>query len=189
MRNSLYSGPATRWLKSAADSSLFQNVTGGSLDPKSMRDREAINRFCAFTLVGWKSYFGGDMDGFLAGALGEMNAKPTKELDKLRLRFDRSMEINRDLFGRHAFRKSLVADDPKANRSVINIALFDVCSVLLADLSAEAFKRRIPNVRRAIIALLNDESFSFSITYSTNSTRQVQERFSSAEEAISEFLQ
>src|SRR5438552_794318 len=54
MRNCLYNGPATQWLKDAADSQLFLVATGGSLDRKKMRDREAINRFCAFRILGWK---------------------------------------------------------------------------------------------------------------------------------------
>lgn len=53
MRNCLYNGAATRWLREAAASEAFQMVTGGTLDSKKMRDREAINRFCAFrSLVG-----------------------------------------------------------------------------------------------------------------------------------------
>ena len=187
MRNSLYSGPATRWLRSAADSDLFQDATGGSLDPKSMRDREAINRFCAFSLLGWKKYSGADMDGFLAAALEQMNESPTQRLDALRKRFDRSMVINHTLFGRHAFRKSLRENNPDANRSVINIALFDVCSVVLGTITDTALGTRKKEVRSAVIDLVNDDDFSFSITYSTNSTKQVQERFMSVEGALSEF--
>jgi hypothetical protein len=48
MRNCLYNGPATHWLKAAAGRPAFLRATGRSLDPKTMRDREAINRFCAF---------------------------------------------------------------------------------------------------------------------------------------------
>ena len=52
MRNALYSGPATEWLRDASKGKAFQTATGGSLNPKTMRDREAINRFCAFSLLG-----------------------------------------------------------------------------------------------------------------------------------------
>jgi len=51
MRNSLHNGPATRWLRNVSKSELFLNATGGSLDTLKMRDREAINRFCAFKLI------------------------------------------------------------------------------------------------------------------------------------------
>ena len=52
MRNCLFSGDATRWLKDASKSADFLRATGGSLDSRTMRDREAINRFCAFSILG-----------------------------------------------------------------------------------------------------------------------------------------
>lgn len=74
------------------------------------------------------------MDGYLAKVLETMNTMPSKDLDALKARFDASMKINAELFGRHAFRKSLALNDRSANRNVINIALFDVCSVIFARL-------------------------------------------------------
>ena len=68
MRNCLYVGNASRWLKDQAQSNWFQTTTGGSLNPKTMRDREAINRFCGFYLLGVDAYRG-DMDSFLADTL------------------------------------------------------------------------------------------------------------------------
>lgn len=73
------------------------------------------------------------MDLFLATALNKMNAFPSDDLHILRQSFDRSMEINNLLFGKHAFRKSLAEDDADADRNILNISLFDVCSVLLGD--------------------------------------------------------
>ncbi|WP_216644546.1 DUF262 domain-containing protein [Candidatus Thiodictyon syntrophicum] len=49
MRNCLFNGPATQWLKKASRSPEFLAASGRSLDSKSMRDREAINRFCAYS--------------------------------------------------------------------------------------------------------------------------------------------
>lgn len=95
MRNALYNGVATNWLKDAADSPEFRTATGGSLDRRTMRDREAINRFCAFSLIGWQNYRGGDMDTFLAGGLTRMSEASGKDLATLRQQFDNSMQINR----------------------------------------------------------------------------------------------
>lgn len=52
MRNALYNGTGTRWLAEAAEGKPFQKATGGTLNDRTMRDREAINRFCAFQLLG-----------------------------------------------------------------------------------------------------------------------------------------
>ena len=175
MRNSLYSGPATRWLKDAATDESFLKTTGGSLSSKTMRDREAVNRFCAFRLLGHNGYRG-DMDSFLANTLEVMNDQGNDERDELRRVFERSMKLNYRLFEEHAFRKSILPS-PSGNRSVINIALFDVCAVLLPDLSDEQISNKAEDIREATRSLLRDETFVHAITYSTNSTRQVQDRF------------
>jgi hypothetical protein len=177
MRNSLYNGRATRWLKKAAEADPFRAATGGSLDPKTMRDREAINRFCAFRLLTYGTYRGGDMDGFLGQTLQRMNAMSEEELTQLRASFEHSMTVNQVLFGHHAFRKSLAESDLSARRSILNISLFDVCSTLLVDFPTTSNVHQQSTVRKAITGLLKDEKFSFAITYSTNSTNQIRTRF------------
>lgn len=187
MRNCLYNGPATVWLKNASDNEHFITTTGGSLDKKKMRDREAINRFLAFYLLGENKFKGGDMDFFLAIGLETFNALDTEERDKIHDSFIYSMRVNRYLFGEHAFRKSL-AQDKFSNRSVLNIALFDVLSVILADTDKQAIKSKKDNLVAAIKNLIIDSSFAHSISYSTNSTKQVQNRFKLARKAINEAL-
>jgi hypothetical protein len=188
MRNSLYNGPATRWLKAAAEGEAFRKATGGSLDPLTMRDREAINRFCAFRILTMDAYRGGDMDGFLGQTLEQMNNWSPHNLEALRVEFDYSMNLNRKFFAHHAFRKSLAEDSANARRSPVNISLFDVCSVLFIDVPKKLPGRQHDELRQAVIKLLNDDDFSFAITYSTNSTNQVRTRFEMAREAIEVIL-
>ena len=185
MRNALYSGPATIWLKEAASGFHFRSATGGGLDPKTMRDREAINRFCAFLLFHAEGYKG-DMDAFLADALMRMNSLPSDKLQDLRRIFDASMRLNRDLFGDHAFRKSLSALGAASKRQVLNIALFDVCSVLLANDGHRIASqpKAIQAVKLALACLIQTKDFSTAITYSTNSTKAVVARFALARDAI-----
>ena len=184
MRNCLYNGPATRWLKDAADSDIFIVATGRSLDRKTMRDREAINRFCAFFLMGEDSYKSADMDGFLAEALDAMNDMNEAQIKELSATFFNSMRVNQLLFGRHAFRKSLASENPHVARTIINIALFDVCSVLLAKVTEEEVEARGEVIRNAVRELMQDSGFDHAISYSTNSTRQVVTRFYKAREAL-----
>lgn len=113
MRNALYNGDATNWLKEAAEGDAFRSATGQSLNPKTMRDREAINRFCAFELLGRQKYRTGDMDGFLADGLTRLASLKAEERAALRKRFDAAMVLNRKLFGEHAFRKSLTYEGPR----------------------------------------------------------------------------
>ncbi|WP_447750827.1 DUF262 domain-containing protein [Sphingopyxis fribergensis] len=186
MRNALYDGPATRWLSEQSKSRSFRSVTGGSLDPKTMRDREAINRFCAFYLLGSDDYTSGDMDAFLAKALRQMNE--LEDLDELTEAFETGLKRNDQLFGRHAFRKSLVEVDTDAYRSVINISLFEVMMVGLARLDDDDFDENVEEIEEALINLLVEESFLHAVTYSTNSTRQVHQRFRMIDEALQEFM-
>lgn len=189
MRNALYSGPATRWLKNAAESDEFRSVTGMSLNDKTMRDREAINRFCAFKLLGYKTYTSGDMDAFLGKGLKELeriNDTDRSELTKL---FVDTMNLNRVLFKEHAFRKSLSHLPSITSRTVINIALFEVCSVLMSVPSVLNASEKIhKNLKYSIIKLLSDDNFNKSITHSTNSTAAVQYRFSSLSQMIDQSL-
>lgn len=183
MRNCLFNGPATKWLKDAASSPQFIAASGRSLQPKTMRDREAINRFCAFYLLGEQSYKSGDMDDFLARGLKYMTEHPNK-LDDLYASFTHTMEANRFLFKDHAFRKSLAREEAYAARSVLNIALFDVFSVLMTQFSMAEIEEFADEIRETSQALLSDEKFIHAITYSTNSTRQVGLRFQLAREAL-----
>jgi hypothetical protein len=188
MRNSLYNGLATQWLRQAAESEKFRVATGNSLDPKTMRDREVINRFCAFRLLGYDSYQGADMDGFLGKALEHINTLSADDLANLTKAFEHSMTMNHMIFGDHAFRKSLAENDGNQRRSPINVSLFDVCSVILADLPASLTKERKNKIKKIIQELIYEEEFNFSITYSTNSTKQVQGRFELAYGALEEVI-
>jgi hypothetical protein len=188
MRNALYNGPATQWLKQAAEGELFQIATAGSLDSKAMRDREAINRFCAFSLLSWESYTTGDMDSFLALGLKRLAELSVEERANLRREFDAAMSLSARLFGQHAFRKSLASEYSNAPRSVINISLFEVSAVILSRFASVFDSVSDDTVRLIIEILVRDDDFARSITYSTNSTQAVRKRFSMLEGALESFL-
>lgn len=184
MRNALYNGPATAWLKQAAEGTAFQTATDGSLNPRTMRDREAINRFSAFKLLGPEAYSARDMDGFLAKGLLRLAELSPEDRINLRVQFDTAMNINRQLFGQHAFRKSLAIPGLTSPRTVINISLFEVCAVFLSEFP-ETISEPVQNeLRSSIIKLVEDNNFNKHITYSTNSTVAVQGRFSEMQSAI-----
>jgi hypothetical protein len=193
MRNALYNGKATRWLARMADEAQFLSVTGGSLSRLTMRDREAINRFLGFHILNWRTYTSGDIDLFLAQALSELNKQNDEHINGLTKQFLASMHRNEVLFNRHAFRKSLVDAGPNGNarlayRSVINISLFDVLSVLFVKISDKQISSDGEAIRAKIVELLADANFVNSITYSTNSTVQVRTRFTMMTQALSGWL-
>ena len=104
MRNSLFMGCGTRFLKTESRTEIFIRATGESLNAKKMRDREFVNRFCAFQLLDLDEYRG-DMDKFLADCLRRMNKMDEAGLSRLSADFRRGLANNFMLFSRHAFRK------------------------------------------------------------------------------------
>lgn len=184
MRNCLFMGSATQFMKEESQTEIFSQATGGSLNRKTMRDREFVNRFCAFQILGYESY-NGDMDDFLARCLQEMNGMSESTLSDLSERFRQSLANNLHLFGRHAFRKHT----PEQNwRSVINASLWDVMSTGLSGCDESLVEKMAVPLRREIYGILEDEEFINSITYSTNSTVKVQRRFDMTREIFAEVL-
>ena len=185
MRNALYNGPGTRWLSAMARHKTFLMTTGWSLNAKTMRDREAVNRFAAFHVLGPSAYDAGDMDDFLACAIEDLNERDDEWLSDLRKRFILSMHSNRAVFGRHAFRKSLAWG--QSTRSVINISLFDVMSTWLSVIPKAVVDANVTDIFERVEDLVNDGDFAHAITYSTNSTSQVQTRFRLAADVLAGF--
>jgi hypothetical protein len=182
MRNCLYMGSATRFLRWEAETDLFRQATGNSLRSDTMRDREFVNRFCAFHLLDLDSYRG-EMDEFLANALIQMNAFPPHELDSLSASFRNTLNNNLFVFGEHAFRKH---EPGQERRSIVNASLWDVMSTGLAKIPDSEVQAHAELLRERFYLLMKDEPFIRSITYSPNSTGQVRHRFKVLRRIITE---
>ena len=184
MRNCLFMGRATRFLKQEARSDIFLKVTGRSLNEITMRDREFVNRFCAFRLLELDEYRG-DMDDFLATCLRQMNKLEESELSRLSDEFRRSLANNFMLFGRHAFRKH---EPEQESRSVLNASFWDVMSTGLSHYTADQVEACAEPLRQAIYGLFKDEEFNIAITYGPNNTRKVRTRFEMTRRKFKEIL-
>ena len=173
MRNCLCMGQATRFLKNESNTDIFLQATGSSLNQKTMRDREFVNRFCAFQLLGLDEYVG-DMDLFLADCLNLMNKMQESDLEKLSVEHCRGLANNLTLFNRHAFRKH---EPGQEGRSVLNASLWDVMSTGLSHYTEAQVKTCAVPLREAVYRLLEDEEFNAAITIGTNDTKKVRCRF------------
>lgn len=185
MRNCIYNGLATNWLKEESETELFLTATGESLDSKKMRDRELINRFCAFHLLGYETYTKADMDGYLAKALQQMNNMSESELAHLSTAFRRGLQNNYELFERHAFRKHTPGQDA---RNIFNASLWDVMTTGLAQYSEDDVNDKADELSDAFYKLLGDDEFIAAITYSPNSVKRVEKRFELANEMFEEVM-
>ena len=182
MRNAIYNGPATEFLRVEAESELFKAATGGSLDTSKMQDREFVNRFCSFHLLDIATYKG-DMDDWLARGLVKLGKQSSDEVADLRAKFQRALRNNLAAFGKHAFRKHRSQDQ---SRSVVNTSLFDVMMGTLARVDDDAVQVRAENLRQAFYRLMDDEEFTSAITFGTNQTDKVKGRFEIATRTMEE---
>jgi hypothetical protein len=182
MRNCLYVGNATRWLGRMADHSDFLDATERSLNWRTMRDRECINRFAGFYLRGPGEY-AGDMEDFLNLTLESMNR--SCDFSDLTQVFLKSMRINHAIFGKHAFRKTI---SPLGLRSVVNVALFDIFSTEFASWPERTALEHADEIQDATKSMLRDADFLDSISRSTNSARNVKIRFHFIESKIRSLL-
>ena len=184
MRNSLFMGQGTRFLKEETQTGIFLKATGGSLNKKTMRDREFVNRFCAFRILNLKEYHG-DMDEFLANCLEKMNGSDESKLLQLTNEFRRGLANNVELFERHAFRKH----EPGQNRrSVLNASLWDVMATGLSRYAEGRVVACADSLRQAIYGLLEDEDFNAAITYGTNDAGKVKLRFQKTRKVFQEVM-
>lgn len=180
MRNCLYMGPATRFLKEEVATQLFLGATGKSLQSKTMRDREFVNRFCAFQVLPIDEY-DGDMDAFLAQALKTMNQLPENRLKKLSREFRAGLANNFEVFGSYAFRKHT---KDQVSHSALNAALWDVMSTVLSQQAEEVVEAKASKIRSAFFGLLKDKEFVKSISEGTSQTKNVLYRFEAAQAAF-----
>ncbi|MFM2045030.1 MAG: hypothetical protein RLY86_3606 [Pseudomonadota bacterium] len=174
MRNCLHTGPATRFLKEEAAIDLFKDATGNSLTPLKMLDREMINRFCGFQVLGLDAYEG-QMDDFLARTLEEMNRRATEAFfGDLRIKLRRTLTNNLRAFGRHAFRKQIRGRDA---RIVFNASIWDTMSFHMAELDEDWVANNAETIGSAFLDLLDNPEFRDSISLGTSQQNRVRDRF------------
>jgi hypothetical protein len=182
MRNAMFSGAATIFLRDEAATDLFRKATGESLDQKTMRDREFVNRFCSFSLLELDTYKG-DMDDWLARGLTHLGKLNDIDQAALRGKFHRALQNNLTVFGKHAFRKHRRFDQ---SRSILNASLFDVMACALAVRKEENVDERAEKLRTSFYSRMDDERFNRAITYGPNSQKEVVTRFEIVEAMMKE---
>ena len=173
MRNSLFTGRATLFLKTESRTEIFAKATGGSLNTKTMRDRELVNRFCAFQLLDLGEYRG-DMDDFLARCLRRMNKMEEAELSRLSEEFRTGLANNFMVFGQHAFRKYSAG---QTRRSRLNASFWDVMSTGLSRYPPDRVAAAAEPLLSSVHDLFDNDEFNTAITYGTSDTRKVKLRF------------
>lgn len=153
IRNALYNGGGTNFIKKLASSEVFLNVTNNSIKDKRMIAQECVLRFISFLLVGKDGFYEKDnLDSFLIRTLKLLNTlnkkKDEKELNNIKILVNNFNELerlfylgllrNKDFFGNNAFRLMSINTN---KRTPINRALLETFGTLLAKLSNIEFEK------------------------------------------------
>lgn len=211
IRNALYTGTATELLGRLAKEETFLQATCGSVPPGRMLDHEIILRYLSFLVRDRASYnrsYGSDI--WLSDTMIILNARPnysSQELQKrilkktvvldaiknfsdenIRETFVTAMKRAMQLFGKHAFRKSV----PGMRRTPVNKSLFESWSVLLGNMSEENFKR-LCNRRNLFFQeygnLLKDKSFEYVISRDSMKHISVAQRYTKLTELVNKICE
>lgn len=184
IRHALNQGKATRFLVETTESQGFKKAV--KISNKRMQDRELVLRFVAFSLNSYEGYVP-PMLHFLNRVMEDMNKLPTSTLTALGNNLSSALELSTELFGKDIFSKSIV----DSSRPVINRALFETWTVVLAKLSPPEQQIIRENKAKLLLeykALFSDQKFFRSITDSTTGRIQVLERFSGIEQLVKNIL-
>lgn len=184
IRHALFQGTPAKLLAELAKTDEFLDATESKIAVDRMLDRDFVNRFLCFYLLGYENYQP-DLDTYMSKALAVINSKTLDEIEKIRHDFKQSMILAKEVFGNEAFRK--VYEDYE-RRPPINKALFDAISTqfaLLSDEERAILKERRAQMREDLRELLNPSgAFFTAVTSSTGDKGKIMERHGSLKKII-----
>lgn len=174
IRNSVYRGQAAELLKELAHSEAFVKVTRHKIPSSRMLDREFVNRFLAFYLLGVSQY-NGNLEEFMDKVMSILKCAEKDVLDQCRTDFTRSMVCAWDLFGDRAFRRKKT----DGTYAALNRPLFEAVTVNLAKLDGaqcQILKEKRNRLDKEYGKLLDDTEFIAAISDGTARVGNVRTR-------------
>ena len=178
IRHALNQGPAADMLHRLAEAEDFKLATDNGIRDERMGDRECVLRFLAFAIHPYTEYKSREFDAFLNNSMSDINRMSAAERGSLELRFLRTMQAARDIFGDRAFRKQYPSQD---RRFPINKALFEAWSVTLDTLDDQELQcaiRRKAQIVSRFQGIGEDSEFTNAISQGTGDIRKLKFRFS-----------
>ncbi len=189
MRHALNQGIPADYIKELSCLKSFKQATDYKIPTKRQQDRDFVNRFIAFYLLGYENNYTGELDSFLNEGMGLLEKLSENEREQLKQDFEFAMNMSFEIFGNDAFRKRY---DLSASRKPISKSVYDSVSVNIAKLKQnerETLKIRKEKFRMGLINLFNtDEKFHKSITTATGQKSNVFTRFTKVKELLKRIL-
>lgn len=186
IRNAVYRGVASTLLKELAESPAFKEATKNRIKCDRMEDRELINRFLAFYILGTEKY-NGNLESYLNQVLSEIKTFDANQINDVKTAFTKSMEVAAQLFGDKAFRRL----NSNGKYGKINKPLFECVSVSLSELSEERcifLVRRKEDFILCYEALFFNKEFTQIISNATAKLENVKRRFAMFKEILDEVI-
>ena len=188
IRHALFQGASANFIAELGSLEEFDEATDYSLtNNRRMLDRDFANRFLCFYLLGYEQYEP-DLDTFMSQAMAAVSDFTEDKKQEIKNAYIHSLNLNKDVFGKNAFRKI----DNTGKRKPINKAIFDAFSVQFAVLNAN--ERSIvlkskEQVNQALISLLeNDPIFLASVSSGTSDKSKVIYRHKTIENVIQNII-
>lgn len=193
IRHALFQGIPSDFMTDLARSKEFIEATKSKIEVRRMLDRDFVNRFLCFYLLGTENYgtkeYGQDLDTFMSKAMASLYTKNEEELNKIKTDFKSAMILAKDIFGEKAFRKVYKNHD---KLPPINKAIFDTIATQFGLLTLEqrtALKLKKEEFVNGLEDLLNqDEYFFTSVTTSTGDKKRVVYRHDKVSNLIQQTL-
>lgn len=186
IRHAVYHGQAADFIEELSELPEFKML---KIPEKRMDDQEVVTRFIAFFTLNEKQYKP-TMDDFLAICMEQLKKSTERDRDVLRKAFSSAMNRAQILFKDMAFRK--LGKQANGRLYPINKALFEVWSVVLAQLTAKEFSCLQDNFfdfNKKYKILCKDEEFLKSISTGTGHTDAVLCRFGMIRQLVEEFAE
>ena len=178
IRNCIYSGKATRLLKTIADSSEFRNAIDNGIMPLRMKDREAVLRCLAFVLQDYKSEYMGSMDEFLNRTMKLLNKKTDTEIEQIRQHTLDTFSKTFELYHRANFRIPT-----NCTRGRISIAVMETFFFEFWNMSNDEYLAHKSELKHLHERLFQDcTDYKTAVRWSTSTPSRVEMRFSKIHE-------
>lgn len=194
IRNCLSSQKVRTLLNKMVSLDEFKLATGGSLKTTRMADQEMALRFILFYDAYQKdntlfNSYDGYMESSLDTTIEKYKNVTEEQSEKVVSRFSCAMKNAQWLFGeKYAFRKVKSADlKENAQRQLLNKALFEAWSVLLADISPDDVRNKYCEgyLSSKFASLLeSDKELMYYLSYGTNGKANMVYVFKAIKELI-----
>ena len=138
-----------------------------------MKDRELILRYLSFKVLDYSIFYQGDMSAFLDEATKKINSMTFKEIECLKIDFERVMKITYEFFGEKGFRIPQLG----RSRGLINSAMFESICYFFSSQTDDFLTKNKEKIINNFKILLDNSTYIDSIRSSTGHKAKVFNRF------------